>query len=214
MLTEIKIEKLYPHPQNPRKDIGDISELAESIKNQGVFQNLTVIKGGAGVPEGEEGYTVIIGHRRLAASKRAYELRREFAESITNAIAKKHFADIVTFAFYSGAMWGTARVEDEDVLKLLNLEWQFDEDENSFINCADVEAVVKKEPERMLWLMIYENTGDSERQTYHEYWECKHKENAELSALYDLLIKLGYEISDEERQLCDGTHRLFTKDDE
>ena len=71
MLTEIKIEKLYPHPQNPRKDIGDISELAESIKNQGIFQNLTVIKGGAGVPEGEDGYTVIIGHRRLAASKLA-----------------------------------------------------------------------------------------------------------------------------------------------
>ena len=443
MLTEIRIEKLYPHPQNPRKDIGDISELAESIKNQGVFQNLTVIKGGAGVPQGEDGYTVIIGHRRLAASKlaglealpcsvaemdekeqiatmllenmqrsdltyyeqaqgfqmmldlgetqtsiaektgfspatvsrrlqltkldqdklrevstgrqislndleslnkiesldkrnelldkigtanfdwavktaidnekakkqentwrevlllaglteidnywdskytycrnylsfntanpneytraddeqyfcivhggvyfrkdkptvkedtsaadksrkeqeiakqkfeelqaaskRAYELRREFAESITNAIAKKHFVDIVTFAFYSGAMWGTAWVEDEDVLKLLNLEWQFDEDENSYVNYADVEDVVKKEPERMFWLMIYENTGDFERQTYHEYWKCKHEENAELSALYDILIKLGYEMSDEEKQLRDGTHRLFAKDDE
>lgn len=71
MLTEIKINELYPHPDNPRKDIGDVSELAESIKNQGIFQNLTVIKGGAGVPKGKEGYTVIIGHRRLAASKLA-----------------------------------------------------------------------------------------------------------------------------------------------
>lgn len=126
---------------------------------------------------------------------------------------KNIFVDIVTFAFYSGAMWGTAWVEDEDVLKLLNLEWQFDEDENSFVNYADVEAVVKKEPERMFWLMIYENTGDSEMQRYHGYWYCKHEENAELSALYDILIKLGYETSDEEKQLRDGTHRLFEKDD-
>lgn len=70
-MLEINVNKLYPHPQNPRKDVGDVSELADSIKNQGIFQNLTVIKGGAGVPEGVEGYTVIIGHRRLAASKLA-----------------------------------------------------------------------------------------------------------------------------------------------
>ena len=67
----ISIDKLYPHPQNPRRDVGDISELTESIKSSGIFQNLTVIKGGAGVPEGAEGFTVIIGHRRLAAAKAA-----------------------------------------------------------------------------------------------------------------------------------------------
>ena len=442
MLTEIKIEKLYPHPQNPRKDIGDITELAESIKNQGVFQNLTVIKGGAGVPKGVDGYTVIIGHRRLAASKlagletlpcsvaemdekeqiatmllenmqrsdltyyeqaqgfqmmldlgetqtsiaektgfspatvsrrlqltkldqdklkqvsegrqislndlemlnklesvdkrnelldkigtanfewavksaidsektkkqekawretliaagvveienrwdskyvtcerswlsvsekpkeyvraddeqyfeiaygsvyfrkdkpaveadpaadesrkkqelinqkkeelkaaskRAYERRREFVESISNAIAKVHFVDIMTFSFYSGAMWGSCGVDDDDAMRLLNLEWQFDEDENSYVNYADVEDVVKKQPERMFLLMVYENTGDSDNETYHDWWGAEHKENAELSARYDFLIKLGYEMSDEEKQLRDGTHRLFAKDDE
>ena len=67
----ISIDRLYPHPQNPRREVGDISELTESIKQNGIFQNLTVIKGGAGVPEGAEGYTVIIGHRRLAAAKAA-----------------------------------------------------------------------------------------------------------------------------------------------
>lgn len=71
MLTTIKIEKLFAHPQNPRRDVGDVTELAESIKGQGLFQNLTVVKGGAGVPDGTDGYTVIIGHRRLAAAKLA-----------------------------------------------------------------------------------------------------------------------------------------------
>lgn len=69
MQTETKIvmiptERLHPHPDNPRKDVGDVSELAESIKANGILQNLTV------VPKDDD-YTVIIGHRRLAASKLA-----------------------------------------------------------------------------------------------------------------------------------------------
>ena len=73
----IPIEELYPHPDNPRKDVGDVSELAESIKSKGIMQNLTVVKGHHYVKDGEsyydasEGYTVIIGHRRRAASELA-----------------------------------------------------------------------------------------------------------------------------------------------
>ena len=70
----IDIEHIYPHPDNPRKDVGDVSELAESIKSQGIMQNLTVVpfvsKFNPGVKR-EGDYTVIIGHRRLAASKLA-----------------------------------------------------------------------------------------------------------------------------------------------
>lgn len=67
-IVMIDINKLYPHPDNPRKELGDLSELADSIKARGVMQNLTVIPRGYGT---EEKYTVIIGHRRLAASKLA-----------------------------------------------------------------------------------------------------------------------------------------------
>ena len=67
----ININELYEHPKNPRQNVGDVTELADSIKANGVFQNLTVIEDGPGVPEGKTGYTVIIGHRRLAASKEA-----------------------------------------------------------------------------------------------------------------------------------------------
>lgn len=56
---------LFPHPQNPRKDLGDLEELVDSIKVNGVLQNLTV------VPRDGGGYTVIIGHRRLEAARRA-----------------------------------------------------------------------------------------------------------------------------------------------
>lgn len=74
-LVYIPIEKLYPHPDNPRKDLGDLTELADSIKVNGVLQNLTVVpRTVTGEVTGEtwqKGYTVVIGHRRLAASKLA-----------------------------------------------------------------------------------------------------------------------------------------------
>ena len=34
---------LIPHPDNPRKDLGDLTEMAESIKARGLLQNLTVV---------------------------------------------------------------------------------------------------------------------------------------------------------------------------
>lgn len=63
----IKISAIHPHPDNPRKDLGDLTELADSIRTAGVMQNLTVVPHKS--IEGE--YTVIIGHRRLGASKLA-----------------------------------------------------------------------------------------------------------------------------------------------
>lgn len=70
MIKNIPIEKLHANVDNPRKAVGDVSELAESIKQNGVLQNLTVVPA-TGYYHGEEEYTVIIGHRRLAAAKLA-----------------------------------------------------------------------------------------------------------------------------------------------
>lgn len=65
MITNIEVTKLLQHPDNPRKNIGDVTELAESIKARGILQNLTVVPAENGL------YTVVIGHRRLAAAKKA-----------------------------------------------------------------------------------------------------------------------------------------------
>ena len=62
----INIENITPHPDNPRKDLGDLEELTESIKKNGIMQNLTI------VPAEEPGkYMALIGQRRLAAAKAA-----------------------------------------------------------------------------------------------------------------------------------------------
>ncbi|MDO4305919.1 MAG: ParB/RepB/Spo0J family partition protein [Eubacteriales bacterium] len=66
-ITYIAAEHIRPHPENPRKNLGDLSELTESIRKNGVLQNLTVVP-----VEGEPGeYMTLIGHRRYAAGVQA-----------------------------------------------------------------------------------------------------------------------------------------------
>lgn len=68
----IPTSMLFPHPDNPRKNVGDVTELTESIKANGILQNLTVVPKLDGDTKWDgEAYTVIIGHRRLAAAKKA-----------------------------------------------------------------------------------------------------------------------------------------------
>ena len=70
--------QLHAHPDNPRKDLGDLTELADSIAEHGIMQNLTV------VPD-SEGYKILIGHRRFAASEGVLdELPCVIAEGLTD----------------------------------------------------------------------------------------------------------------------------------
>ena len=92
----IPVDQLLHHPENPRKDLGDLTELAESIRKNGIMQNLTVVRGhmidkeewirmakAEGICKEEAlgtwdpnawdpaGYTVVIGNRRMEAAKAA-----------------------------------------------------------------------------------------------------------------------------------------------
>ena len=95
-IVMIPVEKLFHHNENPRQNLGDLTELAESIKKNGIMQNLTVVKGhmidkeewirlakAEGVCKEEAlstwdpnawepyGFTVVIGNRRMEAAKMA-----------------------------------------------------------------------------------------------------------------------------------------------
>ncbi len=75
-LVYLPVGKLHPHPDNPRKDLGDLTELADSIRANGIYQNLTVVPlvnadPDATVSAEDDQFTVVIGHRRLAAAKLA-----------------------------------------------------------------------------------------------------------------------------------------------
>ncbi|MBT3210101.1 MAG: ParB/RepB/Spo0J family partition protein [Bacteroidetes bacterium] len=65
LINEIKIDKIEVNPFQPRKEFNEekLNELAQSIKNLGVIQPITVRK------INEDKYQLITGERRLRASK-------------------------------------------------------------------------------------------------------------------------------------------------
>lgn len=42
-IIDINVKSLIPNPNNPRKDVGDVTELADSIKEQGLQQALSAV---------------------------------------------------------------------------------------------------------------------------------------------------------------------------
>ena len=69
----VPVEWLAHHPDNPRKDLGDLTELAESIRANGILQNLTIVAS-EDDNEGDGKYKrfwVVIGNRRFEAAQMA-----------------------------------------------------------------------------------------------------------------------------------------------
>ncbi len=68
-IIDINVKNLIRSRTTPAKDVGNVTELADSIKEQGLQQALVV------TPDheeyGERMFRVVIGHRRLAACKLA-----------------------------------------------------------------------------------------------------------------------------------------------
>ena len=62
----IPVDKIRPNPDQPRKMLGDLSELIESVKQKGVLEPLLVRY----VPR-EDSYHIISGERRYHASRAA-----------------------------------------------------------------------------------------------------------------------------------------------
>lgn len=81
-VLQMPVHQLVHHPDNPRKEFGDLSELTESIRKKGIMQNLTIIpvecrelpvEQQPNINEinmnGE--FLVLIGNRRMEAAKQA-----------------------------------------------------------------------------------------------------------------------------------------------
>ena len=66
-IIDINVTNLIPNPNNLRRDVGDVTELADSIREQGLQQALVVTPDHE--EHGERLFRVVIGHRRLAACK-------------------------------------------------------------------------------------------------------------------------------------------------
>lgn len=142
------------------------------------------------------------------ASERAYELRVEFLKNLSNATAKKHIKEIAALlgerAYTAGYYAGFRR---ELCNQLLNIEAA------ETAKFSEVEETIKRSPELSLLYIAYSYWGDTKSNHYNDWNGC-YSGNENLDRLYDFLNALGYEESDEETALRNGTSELFAPREE
>lgn len=138
-------------------------------------------------------------------SKQAYQLRRNFIKEMSNSVAKKNLHLIIKYYFaplvegfypmrldwddYIDFIGGTPGISDKAAKKQLFSD-----------HIAD-------EPEFMLLISVYLKL-DRKHEGYFD-WKGQYRNNEALNRTYEFLEKLGYEISEEELALKNGTHGLF-----
>ncbi len=138
-------------------------------------------------------------------SERMFELRFEFVKSYSPAQAKKHSSIIMELAsrvLFINDSYGP----EAELFKLLDIE----ENEEKLIFSMLSE---KAPPEKLLLVLAYLHADGGMGDTYHD-WSCEYTENTGLDMLYDTLTKLGYQMSDEEKAMRDGTHELYVKEED
>ena len=157
------------------------------------------------------------------ATARAYELRADFVATVSATAIKKHLADIVALWAYAEYWDDTDWITEDEIAQATGVEPLDVEDDDNGDDDAEftlqaVTDAISKTPEKALLRMIYARLGDRKSEGYFcSYWNSytmRHMENEKLDRIYALLVKLGYEMSDDEKALQDGTHELFGKEAE
>lgn len=104
-IPDVPVAKISLHPDNPRHDVGDIDDLAKSIKDHGVLEPLVVVHADDVDDDTlDSGCVLIAGHRRLAAAELAnvstvpvivrYDLATRDAQVAAMVIENQHRADL------------------------------------------------------------------------------------------------------------------------
>ncbi len=147
------------------------------------------------------------------ATERAFKCRVDFIQNISAATVKKHFAEIITAIIMKLMMENWIWANTDELCELLEVDLPEDETEWPVIESMLLVATAKK-PEKALLLLVYYTLNDSDERGYYRAYDLAHQQNARLDSLYALLNKLGYQMSDEERMLQDGTHEMFKETEE
>lgn len=196
--SELEISKVYPNPDQPRKQFDDIEELASTIKEHGLLQPITVVKK-------DDGYMIVSGERRYKAhlfneakTIKAYILDTtdEKVEELTfiENIQRNDLTDFET-AKYIVKLWETGRYEKKsDLAKKIGKSESYiskafsalklnDEIlEDIATNKKDISVSVMDEISRVkdkdVQKKVYQkyNAGEITRDDIKEYKEPKKKE--------------------------------------
>ena len=146
-----------------------------------------------------------------------FNLRREFVVELAPADCKKGFPVIARYM--ACAADDNFDLDLNLIGSILGVELSpkfVDSSGKDWYKILDEDGVYGTMPEKVLLAIAY-STMDS---SYCGYWDKNwnvesqkyvyaYRENPTLDATYEMLMALGYEISDDEQALRDGTHKIF-----
>lgn len=149
---------------------------------------------------------------------RHFQMRRDFINNYSGV--KARCDDIMQFAV--NALLGyenyyTAQPDMEILAFLLGID--VDEDTEFTEDKAQVMAAAMDNPPYALLAVAYAALDDDRLGYWESRWDSglrsyryEHKPNEKLDDLYNWLCALGYEMSDEEKAMQDGSHEVFQKE--
>lgn len=140
---------------------------------------------------------------RVNEIDRRCEALREGFMLDTNFNDNNSKQNLIAYIMY--AMSANSGYEDGALLKIAGLEY----DEGECINLDDCLADTGKALMAMAYA-FFSGFYDSSYIDFSYYEGIQRNISPELNRFYNLLCKLGYVMSDEEIQLRDGTHPIFT----
>lgn len=146
-----------------------------------------------------------------------FNLRREFVVELTPTDCKKGFPAI--------ARYMACAADDNFDLDLtlignilgVELSQEFvDSSGKDWYKILDEDGVYGTMPEKVLLALAYSSMDSSYCGYWSKDWNVErqkyvysYRENPTLDATYEMLTALGYEISDDEQALRNGTHKIF-----
>lgn len=138
--------------------------------------------------------------------ERTVGLREEFAKSVSTQSIKEGFEEMTNYVIksFDGS--------------LCEIEWRrmygFEAEEEE--NLLDYAKRADLSPEKKIFLATY--AAMENKHLHHLEWfgglQRIHRKDTRLVNLYGFLKTVGYEMSDEEQALEDGTHELYREEEQ
>ncbi len=117
--SELELSKVYPNPNQPRKQFDDIVDLALTIQEHGLLQPITVVKK-------DDGYMIVSGERRYKAhiyndakTIKAHIIQADIHQVQEMALIENiQRNDLTDFekAKYIGELWASGKYESKSQL--------------------------------------------------------------------------------------------------
>ncbi len=143
-------------------------------------------------------------------------MRRNFVKDFTlnEKATSKNLQNFIITALLEAALLEDNYFDIEKFIEMLDVE--YDEDDlDEMQGVREVYERSNKKHCKIKWLLqVMFYTMIEKNKRLLRLYRKSHRENEPLQRLYDGLITIGYEMSDEERAMMDGTHELYTAEDE